>query len=127
MYGAISFAIIFIMYEVYKMLNMGQLMPLIEHFEQYGKSKNPVEKEFLLRHLTASPAIMWVIVLDIVYFIFALVLLFTAYWYIGFIILGLSFSKILFRKINVSKPAVWQIDCVLSIAALGFIIVFSLI
>ncbi len=78
-------AAIFAAYECYKLLHIGAFSELIENLKLVGKT----EERSLIEGNSFYKRVLFV---EVCYLIFALVLLFTAYWYFTVVLLAISLS-----------------------------------
>lgn len=77
------FAAVFAVYECYKMLHAGAYIAVIKKAKT---AHTPGETASLL----ADPFLRKILLIEIAYIIFAIVLLFTAYWYFTVILFSIS-------------------------------------
>ncbi len=84
-------AAIFAVYESYKLLNTASFKVLIDQTKEAGKLENPPQ----LMQLMPDPFFRRVMIIELAYMIFALALLFTAYWYFTIVLFTLSIAIIL--------------------------------
>lgn len=115
-------AMLFIIYEAYKIVFMKRQMTVLGDLEQMTNTKNAMEKRALVRKLSGSFLYKGTLALEFSYIIFCIVLIFTKVWYIGLLVLLLVFLKGPMDKMGTSKKGIWVADCVLSIALLAIVV-----
>lgn len=84
-------AAVFAVYECYKLLNTASFKILIERTKGAGEQEKPPE----MMQLMADPFFQRVMLIELAYLIFALILLFTDYWYFTIVLFILSIAVIL--------------------------------
>lgn len=83
-------AAMFAAYECYKLLNNKSFKELIEHTKRAGRQNEAPQ----IMEIMSSPFFQRVMLIEFAYIIFALVLLFTAYWYFTIVLFGFSIAMV---------------------------------
>jgi len=84
-------AAIFAAYECYKMLNTQSFKALIERTKAAGRPEEASQAMQVIK----NPFFMRVMLIELAYMVFALILIFTAYWYFTIVLFTISFSVIM--------------------------------
>ncbi len=111
-------AAIFAVYECYKLLNTASFKILIDRTKGAGELENPPQ----LIQLMADPFFQKVMVIELAYMIFALVLLFTAYWYFTIVLFTLSIAIIMLDTTGTKGNLILATGSAISLALLMTIV-----
>lgn len=106
------FAVIFMIYEIVKMMYSEKFIKLLKDIKELEKRNNidiAKDEKLLVRFIV-------VYLIEIVYILYTAILLFTSFWYIGLLLIGLAF----WHKKRLTKNTIYN-DGLLSIIVMSLI------
>lgn len=114
MYFVLSFSLILIFYEIYRLVFINKQMELVGMMEHMSKTQNEMEKRHLMNELINRKDFVMTFIVELSYIIFCLVLLFTKFWYVGLGMFGLVFIKSVTNNSKINRRTMWVLDCIVS-------------
>lgn len=118
MYSILAFIILFLAYEVYKLVSMPTQMVVLGDLERMSRTTNALEKRVLANKAAHSFRYKVTLVLEFGYIFFCFVLIFTKAWMVALAIILLMFLKRPAERMGLSKQGLWIFDGIATIALL---------
>lgn len=122
MHFILIIAMLFIIYEAYKLVFTQRQISVLGDLEQLSRTTNVMEKRVLLNKVAGSFLHKGTIIMEFFYIVFCVLLLLTKVWYVGLLVLLLMFLKGPIYKMGASKKSIWIVDCIISIILLAIIV-----
>jgi hypothetical protein len=118
MYAILAFLILFLTYEVYKLVSMPAQMAVLGDLERMSRTTNAMEKRVLTNKAARSFRHKATLVLEFGYIFFCFILIFTKAWIVALAILLLMLLKWPAEKMGLSKQGLWIVDGIATITLL---------
>ncbi len=123
MYITMYFAALFILYETYRIVDARRLSDTINGL---ARARMRGDEDPMSTVGVELKDLAVLATLDLAYFIFSIVLLFTVWWYVGVVIIALGLSHYLVSRSagRSYHPKVMRFDSIICIVMLSLIILF---